>query len=292
MEYVWAADECTGRNHASKETTLYFRRSAVAGEVNAIESIMSGESCAGGSHKGMRVRRVDLTAGVSKSLYSVRVPSLLRLDVDLAPGAIPMEPLPALDSWSNTVTYARNVTAWIDDRQAGLKWDYSGMQANYRTFEVSSELLRQGLMLALYRDDSGRFNEMHRNLIRELHLEVPLTRDEFQSMLAQVRTAGPPAAEAVGKDATGSWGGTAYGAGGKPRSGVRIRLSATPAAVVPAAVSNGTGAFFLARISPGTYQACGFSWDGKTAEKGCAPVTIKAGTVQRQDLKLAAVAGN
>jgi hypothetical protein len=289
VEYVWAADECTGRNREPKQTMLYFRRNATAAEVNAVENIMSG---ARGAHTGMKVRRVDLTAGAARSLYWVRVPSLLRLDVDLAPGPVPMEPLPALDAWSNTVSYARNVTARIDDRQAGLKWDCSGLQANYRTFEMSSELLRKGLMLALYRDDSGRFNEMHRNLIRELHLEVPLTRDEFQSMLAQVRTPPPAVPDNAGKDASGALGGAVYGSDGKPRSGARVRVSATPAVAVPVAVSNAAGGYFLARVPPGVYEACGFTWDGKTAEKGCAPVTIKAGAVLRQDLKLGAVAGN
>lgn len=291
-EYVWAADECTGRVRSSKETTLYFKRNATEAQVTAVESIMSGEHCAGGSDTGMHPKRVDLAAGARKSLYSVRVPSLLRMDVELAPGAVSMEPLPALDSWGNTVTYARNVTARIDDRAAGLKWDYSGKQANYRTFEASSELVRQGLMLALYRDDSGRFNEMHRNLIRELHLEVPLNREEFQSMLAQVRSGAPAAGDGVGTDASGAFGGVVYGPEGKVRSGVRIRLTASPPAFAPVAVTNGAGAFFLARVAPGRYQACGLSWDGKTAEKGCVPAVIKAGTVLRQDLKLAAVAGN
>ncbi len=292
LEYVWAANECQGRSRQPKATTLYFGRNATAGQIGAVESIMSGEHCAGGAQSEMKAKRVNLSAGTTRSLYSVRVPALLRLDVDLAPGPVPMEPLPALDSWSNTVTYARNVTARIDDRREGLKWDYSGMQANYRTFEVGSELLEKGLMLALYRDDSGRFNEMHRNLIRELHLEVPLTRDEFEKMLRQVRTAAPPPGEGVGKDPSGALGGTVFGPDGKPRSGVRIRLTSAPARPVPAAVSNGVGAFFLARVTPGVYQGCGFSWDGKTAEKGCAPVTIKAGSVLRQDLRLAAVPVN
>ena len=231
-------------------------------------------------------------AGTAKSLYSVSVPQLLRLDVDVAPGRIAMEPLPALDSWSNTVTYARNVTARIDDPRAGLKWNYSGLQANYRTFQVSSDLLRQGLLLALYRDDSGRFNEMQKSLIGELHLEVPLTRDEFQSMLAQLRSTAPAPPDQVGKDASGSLGGMVYGPDGSPRSGVRVRLAGAQDAIVPVAVSNASGAYFVARVLPGVYEACGFSWDGKTAGKGCAPVNIKAGGILRQDLKLVAVAGN
>jgi hypothetical protein len=291
LEYVWAADECTGTRHPRKPTTLYFPRAATAKQISAVENVMTGEQCAHAPKSEMRSKRVDLSAGAAGPLYSVRAASLLRIDVDIAPGPVPMEPLPALDSWSNTVTYARNITARIDDPQAGLKWDYSGLQANYRTFEMSSTLIEKGLMLAIYRDDSGRFNEMQRGLIRELHLEVPLNRDEFQAMLAQVRASAKAVPDVVGKDLSGAVAGTVYGTDGKPRSGARIGI-AEPSAAAPIAVSNAEGRYFISRVSPGAYQMCALRWDGQTAEKSCAPVSVKAGFVLRQDLKLGAVAGN
>jgi hypothetical protein len=286
VEYVWAADECTGGHNPRKPTTLYFSRSAAQKQIAAVENIMTGD-CSYTDSRQMAAKRVDLTAGATGSVYSVRAP-MLRLAVDLAPGPLAMEPLPALDSWSNTVTYARNITASIDDPEAGLKWDYSGRQANYRTFEMTSELLQNGLMLAAYRDDSGRFNEMHRQLIRELHLEVPLTRDEFQNMLAQVRGPAKPASDRSGRDASGAVGGTVYGADGQPRSGARIRL--TPA-VTSTAVSNAAGRYFMSRVPPGAYQMCASSWDGQSAMEGCAPVAVKAGLVLNTDLRMGAVSG-
>jgi hypothetical protein len=290
LAYVWAADECTGGRHPRKPTTLYFPRRAADNQISAVENIMTGD-CDHAGHADVKAKRVELTAGASGSVYSVRAP-VLQLEVDLAPGPLVMEPLPALDSWSNTVSYARNITARIDDAQAGLQWDYSGLQANYRTFEMTSELLAKGLMLAMYRDDTGRFNDMHRQLIRELHLEVPLTRDEFQNMLAQVRgQAQTPSSAAVG-DASGAVGGTIYGSDGQGWSGARIRMSGSAPTAVPIAVSNAGGQYFISRVPPGAYRMCASSWNGQQGQQECTPVTVKAGMVLRQDLRMRVVSGN
>jgi hypothetical protein len=286
LEYLWAADECQAGPHSLKPTTLYFSRQTTSGQIAAIEDIMQGPHCARGHNPGMNARRVDLSAVAAGSVYSVRVPSIIQMDVDLAPGSMAMEPLPALDSWSNTVTYARNITARIDDPQAGLKWDYSGLQANYRTFEITSGLIEKGLMLAMFRDDSGRFNSTQRSLIREQHLEIPLSSEEFQSMLAQVREPAKNVPAESGKEPSGAIAGTVYGTDKKPRSGARIRLVARPPQAIPVAVSNALGRYFVARVAPGAYQLCAFTWDGRTAQKSCAPVSVKVGIVERQDVSL------
>jgi len=287
-EYVWAADECTGGHNPRKPTALYFARGTGQKQISAVENIMRGDCTHTGS-TDMKASRVDLVAGAAGSVYRVNAP-VLQLEVDLAPGPLPMEPLPALDSWSNTVTYARNITARIDDPKAGLKWDYSGMQANYRTFEMTSDLLRKGLTLAAYRDDTGRFNEMHRQLIRELHLEVPLTRDDFQNMLGQVRGPATHTATRDARDVSGAVGGTVYGVDGQPRSGARVRMTPAPAAA-PVAVSNAGGQYFVSRVPPGAHRLCASSWDGQHMSEGCAPVLVKAGMVLRHDPRMSAVSG-
>jgi hypothetical protein len=292
LEYLWAADECQAGPRSQKPTNLYFSRAVTAKQIAAVEDIMLGEHCAHTRNSGMKVKRVDLSAGAAGSVYSVRVPSIIQMDVDLAPGGMPMEPLPALDSWSNTVTYARNITARIDDPDAGLKWDYSGLQANYRTFEITSALVEKGLMLAMFRDDAGRFNAMQRSLIQEQHLEVPLSGEEFKSMLAQVREPAKTVSAGAGKDPWGAIGGMVYGADGKPRSGARIRMVATPPRAIPVAISNAMGRYFVARVAPGPYRLCAFTWDGRTAQRSCANVDVKVGIVERQDVKLEAMLTN
>jgi hypothetical protein len=293
LEYAWAADECTGPSHPRQPTSLYFPATATPDQIAAIESIMTGEHCSTPAIASeMKAKRVALTADASGSVYSVRVPSMLRLDVDLAPGPVTMEPLPALDAWGNTVTYAHSITARVDDPQAGLKWDYSGLQANYRTFEATSELAERGLLLAMFRDDSGHFNQAQRALIQELHLQVPLSPDEFQRMLVQVREPAKDRPKNTRGDSSGAIAGTVFAADGKPRSGARIRTTGTNLATVPVAVSNPSGQYFLARVPAGTYDVCAFSWDGQTAEKTCLPVAVKRGTVVHQDLALTVASGS
>ena len=286
VEYVWAADECTGRQHPRKPTNFYFAPKTANTQIQAVEHIMSGNHCARTDSADMRSKRVPLSAGASGGIYSVEVPKVLRMDVDLAPGSVPMEPLPALDNWSNAVTYARNITARIDDPQGKLKWDYSGLQANYRSFEIASEFVEKGLLLAMFRDDSGRFNEMHRSLIRELHLEVPLNSTEFQQMLAQVRLPARPVPEQIMNEASGSIAGTVLGPDERSRSGVRIRCKSTENVPVPAVVTNPAGNYFIARVPVGKFELCASSWDGTVAAQSCVPIEVKAEKVLRQDMKL------
>src|SRR5260370_16843747 len=96
LQYVWAADECAGAKQARRPTMLYFPKNATRTQMDPIEQIMSGEHCAGKTPDDMRVARVDLRAGANGPLYSVRVGNKAQLDVDIMPGQIPREPLPAL----------------------------------------------------------------------------------------------------------------------------------------------------------------------------------------------------
>lgn len=288
VECVWAADECTGAQHPRKPAYFYFGSKVASTQVQAVERIMTGDSCSRTGSSDVHSKRVPLSAGASGGIYSVIVPKILRMDVDLAPGSMPMEPLPALDSWSNTVTYARNITARIDDPQAKLKWDYSGLQANYRSFEIASEFLEKGLMLAMYRDDSGRFNEMHRSLIRELHLEVPLSGSEFQQMLGQVRLAARRVPEPIASEPFGSVAGTVTGLDEHPRSGVRLQCKSTENFPIPAVVTNPAGVYFIARVPAGRFELCASSWDGTVAAQSCAAIEVQARKVLRQDMRLRA----
>ena len=289
LQYIWAADECQGGENARKATQLYFPNAATEAEVSAVEKIMSGEHCTRTAAKGVTVARGDLTAHVAGSLYSVQIPRLLQLQVDLAPGPTPMEPLPALDSWGNTVTYVRNIKAQINDSRAGLKWDYSGLQANYRTFEITSDMVERGLLLAQFRDDAGHFNEMHRSLIQEQHLQVPLNREEFGNMLAQVHGLSKPAYEVAADAPYGSIGGLVSGSDGHPKSGTRLRLIQEEHAVGPIAVANAAGRYFISRVPTGAYRLCAVSWDGKQQEQSCESVSVARGEVVEHRQTLTAV---
>lgn len=274
VKYLWAADECTGRHSSLKPTSLFFPPSATKAQIDAVERIMGGE---------FRVSRVSLEAVANGSLYSIRVPKAIAIDVDVAPGPIPMEPLPALDLWGNTVTYARNITARINAND--LKWDYSGLQANYRTFEAEAAFAAKGFLLGLFRDDTGRFNEAQRALIRELHLEIPLNREDFEKMLAQTHAPSIQTPASLADDPHGSVGGAVLDSGGKPRSGARVRLT-TNGNAVQVAVTNPAGRYFIAHVPKGASRLCASTWDGRHAAESCVPLAMTPGAVLQRNMKL------
>src|SRR5262249_13883210 len=69
VEYVWAADECTGGHSSRKPTTLYFPRGVAQKQITAVENIMTGDCSHTGSPE-MHASHVDLTAGIAGSVYS------------------------------------------------------------------------------------------------------------------------------------------------------------------------------------------------------------------------------
>jgi hypothetical protein len=287
LEYMWAADECTRPGKSPKPTSLYFSKQATAGQIGAVRGIMTGGHCSRAKSDEMEVTRVDLIGAINDSVYSVRAGSKARLDVDINPGAELMEPLPALDLWGNTVSYARNIAARMDDPQLGLKWDFSGLQANYRTFEADSDMAAKGRLLGLFRDDAGRFNEMQRSLIKELHLEVPLSQAEFARMLEQVRLPAKTVAASTRSDEHGSMGGAVFDPQGRPMSGARLRIKPATAGFPQVAITNPNGRYFFAHVPAGTYEVCASSWDGKTYMRGCHESTVKSGQVLNRDVRLA-----
>lgn len=286
LQYVWTADECTGGNHPRKPTVLYFPRTATPKQIDAVERIMTGESCSGAKPSGMRSSSTEMSALINGSRYLVKVRGKVELDVDIAPGPMPMEPLPALDLWGNTVTYARNISVKVNDPAAALKWDYSGLQANYRTFETTSDFADKGVLLGLFRDDTGGFNQTQRSLIRELHLEVPLSLAEFQQMLEQVRVASRSVPPVTRSDAFGSLGGTVLDPNQNPRSGARIELTSLASGFTQIAVTNPNGRYFLAHVPVGSYQVCGSTWDGKTFMRDCAEANVGSGQIAAKELHL------
>jgi len=146
-----------------------------------------------------------------------------------------------------------------------------------------------GTLLALYRDDTGRFNEMHRSLIHELHLEIPLGREDFQNMLGQLRASASAETKALQEDAHGSIGGLVRDEQGKPRSGARVHIRPLQPGFEQICVTNPSGRFFVAHVPTGTYELCAGTWDGKTAAQGCTRTSIKSGEVLTSDLRLKAV---
>src|SRR5262249_50812544 len=94
-------------------------------------------------------------------VYEVRIPQVLEIKIQrqLDANGKPVMQTAALDFFSNTLEYARNLLykAWRPD--GGLRWDYSGRQANYRTIDLDWRDYQERRMLIQFADGSGSFND-------------------------------------------------------------------------------------------------------------------------------------
>jgi len=119
-------------------------------------------------------RLVKVTFERSREVYGVDVPGVIQMKIErqLNSNGEPLLRTAALDYFSNTLEYARNMVYKVTDAQAGLKWDYSGRQANYRTIDLDSRDYQDAAMLIQFEDGSGYFTEKQLELIRSLKLPM------------------------------------------------------------------------------------------------------------------------
>lgn len=107
-------------------------------------------------------------------VFAVEVPGTVQMRIvrQLNPSGEPLLRTAALDYFSNTLEYARNLIYRVTDAQAGVKWDYSGRQANYRTIDVDSRDYQDATMLIQFEDGSGYFTAKQLDLIHSLKLPM------------------------------------------------------------------------------------------------------------------------
>jgi len=114
------------------------------------------------------VQRVELTLHSANELYEAIIPGVLQMKVRRNL----LFPTAAQDYFANSIEYARNLLYRMTDPQTGLKWDYSGRQANFRNYDIDASDYRNGKMLIQFADGSGRFNEKQLAVIKALNLRV------------------------------------------------------------------------------------------------------------------------
>jgi hypothetical protein len=123
----------------------------------------------------VETKRVPISFRKEGNILDAASPGLFRLKVMLSANSSPSaSPIAALDYFSNTIQYVKNLSYWFRDPQLGSEamWDFSGRQANYRVISVSSEDYQKKRMLIQWADESGSFNVHQLKLIHELHLPV------------------------------------------------------------------------------------------------------------------------
>lgn len=121
------------------------------------------------------IKRVPISFRRQGDLLAAASPGLFCLKVKFpAAGSDQVRQTAALDYFSNTIQYVKNLVYWFRDPELGstASWNFSGRQANYRVISVNSEDYRRKRMLIQWADESGSFNKQQLELIHELHLPV------------------------------------------------------------------------------------------------------------------------
>ncbi len=121
----------------------------------------------------LNVKRAQVSlVSEEEKTYEVKIPGVLEIKIrrQLDSRGEPLLRTAALDYFSNTIEYARNLTYKVWNQDGSLRWDFSGRQANFRTVDLDSRDYRDRTMLILYQDGSGYFNKKQLELIRTLKL--------------------------------------------------------------------------------------------------------------------------
>jgi hypothetical protein len=131
----------------------------------------------------------EVTGG---SLFKVVIPGTLEMTVDRNWGrdSPPMPRVAAQDHFSNTLQYAQNIRYWMHDVEAGLDFDYSRRQANYREVDLSVQQYRSRQMLIEFANGRGWFTSEQMKLIRDQRLAIP-QRDWIRDKAKQMFESGP-----------------------------------------------------------------------------------------------------
>jgi hypothetical protein len=154
---------------------LYVEPSASDEQLIALERIMQSFNPLQPSII-LNVQRAPISYAISgQNIYEVRIPKLLEIRIrrDLNSQGEPLFRTAALDQFSNTIEYSRNLTYKVWDQAGALKWDYSGHQANFRTIDLDSRAYASQSMLIQFADGSGKFNKKQLELIRSQKLHSP-----------------------------------------------------------------------------------------------------------------------
>jgi hypothetical protein len=183
--------ETAGMCAISYETlsALYFDSSESAARREAYMNLVTSFSTT--PVEFIHVRSVPLRSQVTGArLFRVSIPDILELNVDRNWGLAspPMPVVAASDQFANTIQYAENICYRMHDDQAGLNFDYSRRQANYRSIDLTSRDYQTKSMLVQFVDGKGWFSAQQLELIRVQNLQLP-ELDKIRDTAIRLKTA-------------------------------------------------------------------------------------------------------
>ena len=166
--------QVASENQADRWGSLYITNKASEAQVDALQNIFRDISSNKQAHFG-RVVKGELTHRIEPGkIYTIEMPGVLRIKAKMLTdrrGRPAMETA-AFDPFSNVIQYMKNIEYRFSDQAAGKEWDYSGKQANYRSFTTSQEMYKRGEMLAQYPETNGFFNARQLQLIKKQRLPM------------------------------------------------------------------------------------------------------------------------
>jgi hypothetical protein len=155
-------------------SALYFGSSENPVRQAAYMKLMSGISGTPLAFPGVQI--VPIHAQVTDGhLFNVSIPDILEIAVDRNWGlsAPPMSMVAAADHFANAIEYVQNIRYRIHDDKAGLNFDYSRRQANYRLINVTGQHYLTKSMLVQFADGKGWFSGQQIALIKNQKLQIP-----------------------------------------------------------------------------------------------------------------------
>ncbi len=155
-------------------SALYFDSSESAARRNAYMNLVASFSTAPVEfpHIGLVPLRAQVT---DACLFRIFIPGILELVVDRNWGLAspPMPVVAATDHFANAIQYSQNICYRMHDEKAGLNFDYSRRQANYRSIDLTSREYQTMSMLVQFVDGKGWFSARQLELIKAQNLHLP-----------------------------------------------------------------------------------------------------------------------
>jgi hypothetical protein len=156
-------------------SSVYFDTSASPAQQTAFMEIVASFSLQAVTifpHVRVAAIRTQVTGD---HLFNLAIPGILEIIVDRNWGqsSPPMPMVAAPDHFSNLLQYIQNIQYRMHDPEAGLDFDYSHRQANYRIVNIGVDQYRSKSMLIQFGDGKGWFNARQMELIKAQHLAIP-----------------------------------------------------------------------------------------------------------------------
>jgi hypothetical protein len=158
-----------------KLSALYFDSSASAAQREAMMKVMASFS-QNHAAEFPHVRAVPFDVHITDDrLFRISLGDILEMIVDRNWGQTspPMPFTAAQDGFANALQYVQNIRYRMHDPEAGLEFDYSRRQANYRVVDLTAEQYRSKSMLIQFTDGKGWFSARQLELIAAQHLMLP-----------------------------------------------------------------------------------------------------------------------